>query len=62
MTNGFFEYDNQSRGRCDGCRNCRTVHANGGWSFCGCYHEPFRGKWVAEIQNCPKGKEEESER
>lgn len=61
MTNDFFEYDNHSRGRCDGCCDCRIIQANGGWSFNGCFHEPYHGKWVAEIENCPKVKEEEGE-
>lgn len=53
MSDGFFEYDNQSKGRCDGCWDCRTVYANGGWSFRGCYHKPYHGKWVCEIRDCP---------
>jgi hypothetical protein len=53
MSNGFFEYDNQSKGRCDGCGDCRTVYATGGWSFLGCYHKPYHGKWVCEIRDCP---------
>ena len=61
MNNDFFEYDNQPRGRCCGCPECRTVYAKGGWSFLGCYHKPYHGKWVAEIQECPKNKEEEGE-
>lgn len=62
MSNGFFEYNNQSsRGSCDGCRYCRTVYAAGGWSFRGCYHNPYHGKWVAEIQNCPIYEAEEGE-
>ena len=61
MNNGFFEYDNQSSGRCDGCHDCRDVHATGGWLFRGCYHEPYYGKWVAEIKDCPKEKAEEGE-
>lgn len=59
MSNGFFKYSNQSSERCDGCRDCQIVYANGGWSFYGCYYEPYHGKWIAEIQNCPKGKKEE---
>jgi Fe-S-cluster-containing hydrogenase component 2 len=40
--------------RCDGCKYCKEVHANGGFSFYGCHHKPYRGKWVAEIKDCPK--------
>ena len=39
--------------RCDGCKYCKLVHANGGFSFYGCHHKPYRGKWVAEIKDCP---------
>ena len=42
------------QGRCDGCEFCKAVYANGNWSFYGCYCPPYRGKWVAEIKDCPK--------
>ena len=42
------------KGRCDGCEYCKVVYANGGWSFLGCYHQPYRCKWVANIKDCPK--------
>lgn len=61
MNNDFFEYENQSRERCDGCRDCRIVYANSGWSFYGCYHNPYHGKWVAEIKNCPIGRAADKE-
>ena len=41
-------------GRCDGCKHCKVIYANGGWSFLGCYHQPYHGKWVAKIKDCPK--------
>ena len=44
--------------RCDGCKYCKVVHANGGFSFYGCHHKPYRGKWVAEIKDCPKATRE----
>ena len=40
-------------GRCDGCKYCKEVYANGGLSFFGCYHQPYRGKLVAKIKDCP---------
>lgn len=40
--------------RCAGCQYCKIVNACFGWSFYGCYCEPYRGKWVAEIKDCPK--------
>ena len=41
-------------GRCEGCKFCKWINANGGWSFYACYHSPYRGKWVAKIKDCPK--------
>ncbi len=41
-------------GRCKGCEYGRGVTA-AGWSFLGCYHEPYKGKWVTEIKDCPMG-------
>ena len=58
MNNGFFEYNKQLYGRCNGCQDSHIVYTNGGWSFYGCYCVPYHGKWVAEIQNCPKDKTE----
>jgi len=43
------------------CKYARLVHANGGWSFYGCTHEPYHGKWIAEIEECPLGKTPEEE-
>lgn len=42
------------RDRCLGCDHCRGISAQDGFSFLGCYHEPYRGKWVVEIKDCPK--------
>ena len=53
MSNMFFTYEKVAKERCDGCCYCRTVYANGCWSFLGCYHEPYHGKWVGEIRDCP---------
>lgn len=53
----FFDDKNVKAGRCDGCESCRTVNASGGWTFYGCFHIPYKGKWVAEIKDCPKVKE-----
>lgn len=41
------------------CRSCRTVYANGQFNFLGCYHEPYHGKWIVEIKECPKEKRDE---
>lgn len=40
--------------RCEGCRFKRTVYAQGGFSFFGCYYRPYIGKRCAEIKDCPK--------
>lgn len=39
---------------CEKCKMSKIVYANGQWNFIGCYHEPYRGKWVCEIKECPK--------
>ena len=49
-----YKFKKVRKERCDGCKYCKTVHANGGFSFYGCHHKPYRGKWVAEIKDCPK--------
>lgn len=40
--------------RCDGCKYAQHIYANDGWSFIGCKHKPYRGKWIVEIEECPK--------
>lgn len=50
----MFEQDDVKKQRCEGCKYGKSVHANGGFSFKGCYHRPYNGKWVAEIKDCPK--------
>lgn len=42
-------------GRCANCEYARVV-SGGGWSFLGCYRKPYKGKWVAEIKDCPIGR------
>lgn len=49
-----------STGRCTKCEYAHCVVATGQWMFLGCYHSPFHGKWVREIDVCPK-KEREQE-
>lgn len=46
-------------GRCFRCIYCKPVHATGGWMFYGCHHYPYSGKWVVEIEECPKERSEE---
>ena len=51
----MFEDDKTEKQRCDGCEYKRLVYASGDFSFNGCYCNPYKGKWVAEIKDCPKG-------
>lgn len=47
-------YASIPRGRCNPCKFSRCIVANGQFMFLGCTHPPYKGKWVAEIKNCPK--------
>ena len=41
--------------KCGECEDAKKIHsAPNGWSFIGCHHAPYRGKWIAEIEICPK--------
>ena len=50
----MFKPEEYAKGRCDGCKDRRRVHAQNNYSFYGCYHRPYTGKRVAEIKDCPK--------
>lgn len=54
----MFEEDEteKTKPRCQGCEHRKRVYAQSDFSFWGCYHHPYTGKWVAEIKNCPKRK------
>ena len=42
-------------GRCNPCKYAKVViAAPSQFMFLGCYHEPYCGKWVKEIKECPK--------
>ena len=43
--------------RCAGCEHSKWVKAQDDWGFHGCFHEPYKGKWCAEIEYCPKESE-----
>lgn len=49
-----FTNDTKKPHRCIGCEYNKRVFANSQWEFRGCYHKPYRGKWIAEIKDCPK--------
>ena len=40
--------------RCGECEYCKSVNAGNDWWFKGCFCDPYRGKWISEIDNCPK--------
>ena len=47
------------------CRKCeysyRFSSQDGCW-FIGCKYPPFRGRWVAQIEECPKDKDHPTEK
>ena len=47
-------YDGIRPGRCHVCPYVEVIRAQENFMFLGCRHEPYRGKWVAEIEECPK--------
>ena len=49
-------YESLPKGRCNPCKYARAVVASGEYIFLGCHHKPYKGKNVAEIKDCPKGK------
>jgi len=50
----LFEPEKIKHQRCKGCEFLKTVYAQNNFRFYGCYCKPYRGKWVAEIKDCPK--------
>ena len=46
------------KGRCNPCEYSKCIVANTQWMFLGCCHEPYHGKWVKEIEHCPKMEDE----
>ena len=50
-------HEKNPKGRCDQCKYARVVVASNQWEFIGCYCHPYKGKWVAEIKDCPKIKD-----
>ncbi len=39
---------------CKGCKYARSLNATGGFRFLGCEFPPYKGKWIAELDKCPK--------
>jgi len=48
--------DMHSYNRCANCSFRRKVYCQNNIFFMGCDHEPYKGKWVEEIEVCPKQK------
>lgn len=46
-------------GRCNPCPYAEEMSGSGGWCFLGCFHKPYNGKWVVEIKDCPKEREDD---
>lgn len=44
--------------QCKGCPRLHHMHDQIGWWFYGCGHAPYHGKFIAEIKECPKDKED----
>lgn len=45
---------------CEKCEYARKIYAApDNWSFKGCTHKPYKGKFCAEIKECPKEKKKE---
>ena len=43
------------------CDHCHGVNAQDGWRFRGCFCPPNRGKYVADVKECPLGHRKENE-
>lgn len=55
MSNIFDDfYENLPKGRCHPCKYAKAINAGDDWVFLSCWHEPYKGKWVAEIKDCPR--------
>lgn len=44
----------KKKNRCIKCKYRKTIHAQYEWMFDGCCYKPYRGKWIQEINECPK--------
>ena len=46
------------RSKCFKCEYHRKIEAGMNFIFIGCTYPPYRGKWIAELTECPKIKKE----
>jgi len=42
-----------SLGECKECKDCKMTIVDN-CKYRGCFHPPYKGKWVLEIEHCPK--------
>lgn len=35
------------------CEYCHGVKAQDGWRFRGCFYHPNKGKYIADVKECP---------
>ena len=40
--------------QCEFCEFAKWIDKWGDKKVLGCKHEPYQGKWIAEIKECPK--------
>lgn len=43
---------------CTKCKECYQIAKH----MYGCGHHPYKGKWIAEIEKCPKLQEEDNKK
>lgn len=44
---------------CLQCEHSKTKYDQYGSKYCYCFLNPDKGKWVAEIKECPKSRKED---
>ena len=50
----FKEIRNMDTQHCLQCEFHKDRVDQDGWKYCYCFFNPDKGRWVAEIENCPK--------
>lgn len=49
------------KAKCEKCEFVDKLAADSWFRFLGCRHKPYHGKWVAEIEVCPKENDDETD-
>lgn len=52
------EQHEKSKKDCNGCPHCVDRKDQYGWHFKGCFGGPYKGKFIAEIDECPLKQEQ----